>query len=38
MIYYNWVMNMASRYKFSEEEIKEIEQARRVICSLYERQ
>ena len=25
----NWVMNMASRYKFSEEEIKEIEQARR---------
>ena len=29
MIYYNWVMNMASRYKFSEEEIKEIEQARR---------
>ena len=29
MIYYNRVMNMASRYKFSEEEIKEIEQARR---------
>ena len=29
MICYNWVMNMASRYKFSEEEIKEIEQARR---------
>ena len=29
MIYYNWMMNMASRYKFSEEEIKEIEQARR---------
>ena len=29
MIYYNWVMKMASRYKFSEEEIKKIEQARR---------
>ena len=29
MIYYNWAMNMASRYKFSEEEIKEIEQARK---------
>ena len=29
MIYYNWVMKMASRYKFSEEEIKEIEQARK---------
>ena len=29
MTYYNWVMNMASRYKFSEEEIKRIEQARR---------
>ena len=29
MIYYNWVMNMASRYKFSEEEIKETEQARK---------
>ena len=29
MIYYIWVMNMSSRYKFSEEEIKEIEEARR---------
>ena len=29
MIYYNRVMKMASRYKFSEEEIKKIEQARR---------
>ena len=27
MIYYIWVMNMASRYKFSEKEIEEIEQA-----------
>lgn len=27
MIYYNRVMKMASRYKFSEEEIKKIEQA-----------
>ena len=29
MIYYIWVMRMASRYKFTEEQIKEIEQARR---------
>ena len=29
MICYIWVMNMASRYKFSEEEIREIEQARK---------
>ena len=29
MIYYNRVMKMASRYKFSEEEIKKIEQARK---------
>ena len=29
MIYCIWVMNMASRYKFSEEQIKEIEQARK---------
>lgn len=29
MIYYIRVINMASRYKFSEEEIKEIEQARK---------
>lgn len=29
MIYYIWVINMASRYKFSEEQIKEIEQARK---------
>ena len=29
MIYYNRVMKMASRYKFSEDEIKKIEQARR---------
>ena len=29
MIYYIWVMDMASRYKFSEEEIREIEQARK---------
>ena len=29
MIYYIWVINMASRYKFSEEQIKEIEQTRR---------
>lgn len=29
MVYYIWVMKMASRYKFSEEEIKEIEEARR---------
>ena len=29
MIYDNCVMNMASRYKFGEEEMKEIEQARR---------
>ena len=29
MIYYNCVMNIASRYKFSEEEMKEIEQTRR---------
>lgn len=29
MIYYIWVMNMASRYKFSEKEIEEIEQARK---------
>ena len=24
LIYYNWVINMSSRYKFTEEEIKEI--------------
>ena len=30
VIYYIWVINMASRYKFSEEEIKEIEWARKV--------
>ena len=29
MIYYIWVINMASRYQFSDEEIKAIEQARR---------
>ena len=29
MLYYIWVMKMASRYKFSEEQIKEIEQARK---------
>ncbi len=29
MIYYIWVMDMASRYKFSEKEIKAIEEARR---------
>lgn len=29
MIYCIWVINMASRYKFSEEEVKEIEQARK---------
>ena len=29
MISYIWVMNMASRYQFSDEEIKAIEQARR---------
>ncbi len=29
VIYYIWVMKMASRYKFSEDEIKAIEQARR---------
>ena len=29
MIYYNRVMKMASRYKFSEDEIKKIEQARK---------
>ena len=29
MKYYIWVINMASRYKFSEEQIKEIEQARK---------
>ena len=29
MIYYIWVIRMASRYKFSEEQIKEIEQARK---------
>lgn len=29
MIYYIWVMNMASRYKFSEKEIEGIEQARK---------
>ena len=29
MIYYIRVMEMASRYKFSEEEIREIEQARK---------
>ena len=29
MIYYIWVINMASRYQFSGEEIKAIEQARR---------
>lgn len=29
MIYYIWVIKMASRYKFNEEQIKEIEQARK---------
>lgn len=29
MLYYIWVINMASRYKFIDEEIKAIEQARR---------
>lgn len=29
MIYYIWVINMASRYQFNDEEIKAIEQARR---------
>lgn len=29
MIYYIWVINMASRYKFSKEQIEEIEQARK---------
>lgn len=29
MLYYIWVINMASRYKFSEDQIKEIEQARK---------
>ena len=29
MLYYIWVMKMASRYKFSDEEIKAIEQARK---------
>ena len=29
MICYIWVINMASRYKFSEEEISAIEQARK---------
>ena len=29
MIYYIWVINMASRYQFSGEEIKAIEQARK---------
>ena len=29
MIYYIWVINMASRYQFSGEEIRAIEQARR---------
>ena len=29
MVYYIRVMKMASRYKFSEEEIREIEQARK---------
>ena len=29
MIYYIWVINMASRYQFSDEEIKAIEQARK---------
>ena len=29
MLYYIWVMNMASRYKFSDEEIKAIAQARK---------
>lgn len=29
MISYIWVIKMASRYKFSDEEIKAIEQARR---------
>ena len=29
MIYYIWVMKMASRYKFTAEQVKEIEQARR---------
>ena len=29
MIYYIWVINMASRYKFSKEEIAAIEQARK---------
>ena len=29
MLYYIWVINMASRYKFIDEEIKAIEQARK---------
>ena len=29
MIYYIWVIKMASRYKFSHKEIKEIEKARK---------
>ena len=29
MIYYIWVIDMASRYQFRNEEIKEIEQARK---------
>ena len=29
MLYYIWVINMASRYKFSNEEIKALEQARK---------
>ena len=31
MLYYIWVMKMASRYKFSDEEIKAIEQARNLL-------
>lgn len=33
MLYYIWVMKMASRYKFSDEEIKAIEQAREEIAA-----
>ena len=30
MLYYIWVMNMASRYKFSDEEIRSIERVRKI--------
>ena len=33
MLYYIWAMKMASGYKFSDEEIKAIEQAREEIAA-----